>query len=93
VGLVLSAAYSISLFFAGVLFTETFRREERKSSAFGANIVGAVAGGLSQNISFLTGMKALLLLAALFYGLAGLCQLLNLRPSAGAATAPVPSEP
>jgi SAM-dependent methyltransferase len=93
VGLVLSAAYSISLFFAGVIFTETFRREERKSSAFGANIVGAVAGGLSQNISFLTGMKSLLLLAALFYGLAGLCQLLNLRRSTESIAAALPSEP
>ena len=93
VGLLLSAAYSISLFFAGVIFTETFRREERKSSAFGANIVGAVAGGLSQNLSFLTGMKSLLLLAALFYGLAGLCQLLNLNRSADVIAAPLPSEP
>jgi hypothetical protein len=92
VGLILSAAYSISLLFAGVIFTETFRREQRKSSAFGANIVGAVAGGLSQNISFLTGMKSLLPLAALFYGLAGLCQLLNLTSSAGATSAPIPSQ-
>jgi SAM-dependent methyltransferase len=93
VGLALSAAYSTSLFFAGVLFTEMFRREERKSSAFGANLVGAVAGGLSQNISFLTGMKSLLLLAALFYGLAGLCQLLKLNPEAGVTPATLPSEP
>jgi hypothetical protein len=78
-GLMLSAAYAISLFFAGVLFTETFRREELKSNAFGANIVGAVAGGLSQNISFLTGMKSLLLLAAVFYALAGLCQVVKFR--------------
>jgi spermidine synthase len=78
-GLILSAAYSLSLFFAGVLFTETFRREPRKSAACGANIVGAVAGGLSQNISFITGMKSLLLLAAIFYGLAALCQASKLR--------------
>jgi len=84
VGLVLSAAYSISLFFAGILFTETFRREERKSAAFGANIVGAVVGGLSQNISFLTGMKSLLLLAGLFYTMAALCQFLNSRPKIAA---------
>jgi spermidine synthase len=93
VGLILSAAYSISLFFAGVLFTETFRREERKSGAFGANIVGAVAGGLSQNISFLTGMKSLLLFAALFYGLAGLCQLLKPGPGIGVTSGPIPSQP
>ncbi len=93
VGLILSAAYSISLFFAGILFTETFRREERKSAAFGANIVGAVAGGLSQNLSFLTGMKSLLLFAAVFYGLAGLLQLLKLSPALRVTTVPMPSEP
>ncbi len=75
VGLILSAAYSVSLFFAGVVFTEEFARAEGKSGAFGANIVGAVAGGLSQNISFLTGMRSLLLLAAIFYALAALCQI------------------
>lgn len=79
VGLILSAAYSLSIFFAGIVFTETFRREVRKSNAFGANIVGSVAGGLSQNISFLTGMKSLLLLAVVFYGLAALCRVLNIR--------------
>ena len=91
VGLVLSAAYAISLFFAGVIFTEAFWQEERKSGAFGANILGAVAGGLSQNISFLTGMKSLLLLAVLFYGLAGLSQLVKRRPDVGATPAPFPS--
>jgi hypothetical protein len=75
VGLILSAAYSVSLFFAGVVFTEEFARADGKSGAFGANIVGAVAGGLSQNISFLTGMRSLLLLAAVFYALAALYQI------------------
>jgi spermidine synthase len=69
-GVLLSAAYCVPLFFAGVIFTESFRKCENKSSAFGSNIIGAVAGGLAQNFSFVIGLKALLLLAALFYGLA-----------------------
>jgi SAM-dependent methyltransferase len=69
-GILLSAAYCIPLFFAGIIFAETFRKGENKSSAFGSNIIGAVAGGLAQNFSFVIGLKALLLLAALFYGLA-----------------------
>ncbi len=69
-GVLLSAAYCVPLFFAGVIFAETFRKCENKSSAFGSNIIGAVAGGLAQNLSFVIGLKALLLLAALFYGLA-----------------------
>jgi SAM-dependent methyltransferase len=67
VGLLLSVAYAVPVFFAGVIFGESFCREREKSSAFGANIVGAVAGGLAQNASFVIGMKALLILAALFY--------------------------
>ena len=67
VGICLSIAYLLPVFFAGIIFTESFRRCARKSSAFGANIVGAVAGGLAQNVSFIVGMKALLLMAALFY--------------------------
>ena len=79
VGVLLSVAYSVPVFFAGIVFAEVFRRFPRKSSAFGANIVGAVAGGLAQNASFIVGMKALLLIAALFYGLAGLCGRLAAR--------------
>jgi hypothetical protein len=59
--------------FAGIIFTESFRRCEDKSGSFGSNIVGAVAGGLAQNVSFLIGLKALLLLAVMFYLLAALC--------------------
>jgi hypothetical protein len=53
-----------------VIFTESFRRCERKSNALGGNIVGAVAGGLAQNFSFVIGMNALLLLAVVFYATA-----------------------
>jgi hypothetical protein len=73
VGILLSAAYSVPLFMAGVIFTETFRRSEARSAAFAANIFGAVAGGLAQNFSFILGMNALLLIAAAFYLSAGLC--------------------
>lgn len=67
VGILLSAAYALPIFFAGVVFIETFRRSLSRSGAFGANIVGAVAGGLAQNFSFILGIKALLLLAAVSY--------------------------
>jgi len=80
-GLILAAAYCVPMFFAGVIFTETFRRFANKSSGFGSNIMGAVAGGLAQNLSFIVGLKALLLLAALFYVFAGLFNALGLRPA------------
>ncbi|MFZ2490433.1 MAG: methyltransferase domain-containing protein [Thermoanaerobaculia bacterium] len=71
-GVLLSAAYCVPLFFAGLIFAESFRREERKSAVFGANILGSVAGGLAQNLSFVFGMKALLVLAAVIYAAAAL---------------------
>jgi len=67
VGVLVCFAYCIPFFFAGVIFTESFRRFSGKSSAFGANMLGAVAGGLAQNLSFIVGMKALLLIAAVIY--------------------------
>jgi spermidine synthase len=69
-GALLATAYCIPIFFAGVIFADTFRRCQNKSAAFGSNIIGAVAGGLAQNLSFIIGLKALLLLAAVFYSLA-----------------------
>jgi len=73
VGTLLAVAYGFPIFFAGIIFTESFRRCQDKSGSFGSNIVGAVAGGLAQNVSFVIGLKALLLLAAVFYLLAALC--------------------
>jgi len=70
VGALLAAGYCVPVFSAGVIFTETFRRSEDKSASLGSNIIGAVAGGLAQNASFMIGLKALLLLAAGFYVLA-----------------------
>ncbi len=67
VGLLLGGAYCVPLFFAGVIFTECLRRSTRRSEVLGANILGAVAGGLAHNLSFLLGMKALLLVSAFFY--------------------------
>ena len=78
-GIMLSAAYCVPLFFAGLIFAETFRRAANKSGAFGSNIIGAVAGGLAQNLSFVIGLKALLLLAAIFYAFAGLLTALGQR--------------
>jgi len=74
VGIVICFSYCVPVFFAGIIFTETFRRRAGRSDAFGANMVGAVAGGLAQNLSFIVGMKAMLLIAILLYGSAALVQ-------------------
>jgi spermidine synthase len=74
VGTLVCAAYCVPFFFAGVIFTETFRSAAGSSKAFGANMLGAVAGGLAQNLSFVFGMKALLLIALVLYAGAALLQ-------------------
>jgi spermidine synthase len=77
VGILLSLAYAVPVFFAGIIFTESFRSHPEKSAAFGANIVGSVAGGLAQNVSFIFGMKVLLIFASVFYASAALCRWLE----------------
>lgn len=77
VGTLLGCSFSIPLFLAGIIFTETFRRAKGASNLLGSNILGAVAGGIAQNFSFVLGMKALVLVAALFYAVAGVLALIS----------------
>jgi spermidine synthase len=74
VGILICFAYCIPIFIAGIIFTENFRRTAGNSGAFGANMLGSVAGGLAQNLSFIFGMKALLLVSAIVYGSAAILQ-------------------
>jgi spermidine synthase len=67
VGVLLCVANCVPVFFAGIIFTESFCRCGGRSDVFGANMLGAVAGGLTQNLSFILGMKALLIIAAVIY--------------------------
>lgn len=58
---------NLPVFFAGIIFIESFRRSERKDLAFGSNLIGAACGGLLESLSFMVGIKALLLGVAVFY--------------------------
>ncbi len=58
---------AIPLFFAGFLFATAFRETRDVEGALGSNLLGAVAGGLSEYLSMVTGIRALLLLALFFY--------------------------
>src|SRR5919108_402488 len=66
-----TAVFAVPVFFAGILFATEFRNAESPSAALGANMLGAVVGGLLENLSLLFGMRALLLVAMLLYCLAG----------------------
>ncbi len=71
VGLLAAVVFAVPVFFAGLLFAAEFRATDTPASALGANMLGAVVGGLLENTSLVFGMKALLLIAAILYALAG----------------------
>jgi SAM-dependent methyltransferase len=54
---------------AGVLFAVLFERTRHPDLGFGANIAGAMLGGLAEYFSMLVGFQYLTLLAILFYTL------------------------
>ena len=58
--------------FAGVIFAVSFQRTAAPDRAFGANVAGALAGGLAENLSMLLGFQLLLGVAVGFYALSAL---------------------
>jgi spermidine synthase len=71
VGCVAAGIFAIPVFFAGLLFATEFQATDSPSAALGANMLGAVAGGLLENLSLVIGIRALLLLTIGLYILAG----------------------
>lgn len=53
--------------FAGVVFATSFARSARPDRVIGANVAGALAGGLAENASVLLGFQYLLCVAIGFY--------------------------
>jgi spermidine synthase len=58
---------SLPMFFSGIVFIRSFAAADRKDAALGANLMGALVGGLLQTVTFVTGIKALLLIVAGLY--------------------------
>ena len=54
------------LFFAGVVFAETFKESRDPDCALGSSLAGALLGGLGETFSMLLGFRHLLLLAVAF---------------------------
>ncbi len=66
--LILSAFFvGLPIFFASTCFALQFRDEEAADVAFGWNILGAVAGGLMELFSMLTGLRLLAVIALMSY--------------------------
>jgi spermidine synthase len=52
---------------AGIIFAVTFGRARKPDTVFGANVAGALVGGLAENASMLLGFRLLGVVAAGFY--------------------------
>ena len=73
------------IFFSGMIFTRSFAAAPRKDEAFGANLVGAIAGALLQSLTFVVGVKALLVVVAVLYAASLVAQPAAFRTPARAA--------
>jgi hypothetical protein len=60
----------VPVFLANLVFAARFRAVAASNLAFGANLLGAMVGGVLEYASLLTGYRALLVLVALLYGAA-----------------------
>jgi len=93
VGSCAAIVFAIPVFFAGLLFASEFRSVDSPAAALGANMLGAVVGGLLENLSLIVGMKALLLLAAILYCLAAVGFPGLPKPRPASAVQPDPEQP
>ena len=65
-----SALAFFPVFIANLVFAERFRDTADPTTAFGANLLGAMVGGVLEYLSLITGYRGLLVLAAILYVLA-----------------------
>jgi spermidine synthase len=77
--LIICIIYNLPVLFAGLIFIDSFSKTEEKSAALGANLFGASLGGMLESMSFVTGMRALIILVAVLY----LCSYVAARPHGG----------
>lgn len=69
----------LPILFSGIVFIRSFAAVKAKDAALGANLLGALVGGLLQCITYLTGIHALLLIVAALYSAAALLRPVSIR--------------
>jgi spermidine synthase len=57
----------LPVFFAGIVFIRSFAGEKFSGEALGSNLLGALVGGLLESLSYWSGIRSLLVLAAILY--------------------------
>jgi hypothetical protein len=65
-----SALAFAPIFLANIVFSQRFRDTSDSATAFGANLLGAMVGGVLEYTSLIYGYRWLLIVVALLYGLA-----------------------
>jgi hypothetical protein len=60
-------AVPVPIFFAGLVFSSTFKRAGNASAAFGANLVGAMVGGFAEYLTMATGRRSLVFVVIAAY--------------------------
>jgi len=58
------------IFTANLVFTQRFKDVGESTTAFGANLLGAMVGGLIEYSALVVGYRSLLIIVAVLYGLA-----------------------
>ena len=58
------------IFIANLVFAQRFKDVGSSTTAFGANLLGAIVGGVLAYLSLITGFRFLLIVVAVLYGLA-----------------------
>ncbi len=61
---------TLPIFFAGLVFADAFARSQSPTFALGWNVLGSVVGGLTESLSYVVGIPALVPAATLFYAVA-----------------------
>ncbi|MCP4898920.1 MAG: hypothetical protein GY906_18265 [bacterium] len=62
--LIVGALTTLPMFFGGLIFIRSFVNVQHRDEALGANLLGALVGALLQSLTFLMGIKFLLLIVA-----------------------------
>ena len=68
-GLIAGLVVCLPLFTASMIFAISFSQTKNLNTAFGSNMTGTVLGGVCSCLSFVIGIKALLLVGMCFYGI------------------------
>jgi hypothetical protein len=80
--LVAVAVAFVPIFLANLVFAKRFRDVAASNLAFGANLLGAMVGGVLEYVSLITGYRVLLIVVGLLYAAAFAFQRLEVTPAA-----------